>query len=77
MPVKEGQNFVDNWELSTKRALSVLRFFIKEGLDPKKLFASGYGSFQPIDNSNTIKGRSRNRRIEMKITQKLNFINAS
>ena len=75
LPVKEGQNFRDNWELSTKRALSVLRFFIKEGLDPKKLFASGYGSFQPIDYSNTTKGRSRNRRIEMKITQKLNFIN--
>ena len=76
LPVKKGQDFVDNWELSTKRALSVLRFFIKEGLDPKKLFASGYGSFQPIDNSNTIKGRNKNRRIEMKITQKLNFINA-
>lgn len=74
LPVKKGQDFTDNWELSTKRALSVLRFFVKEGLDPRKLFASGYGSFQPIDNSNTKKGRNKNRRIEMKITQKLNLI---
>ncbi len=72
LPVKQGQAFKDNWELSTKRALSVLRFFIKQGIDPKKLFASGYGSFQPIDNSDTKKGRTKNRRIEMKITQKLN-----
>ena len=75
LPVKQGQAFKDNWELSTKRALSVLRFFIKQGIDPKKLFASGYGSFQPIDNSDTKKGRTKNRRIEMKITQKLNQIN--
>ena len=58
-------------ELFTKRALWVLTYFIKQGLDTKKLFASGYGSFQPIDNTNTKKGRMKNRRIEMKITQKL------
>ena len=49
----------------------MLRYFINQGLDPKKLFASGYGSFQPIDNTNTKIGRMKNRRIEMKITQKL------
>ena len=71
LPVRKGQIYKDNWELSTKRALSVLRYFINQGLDPKKLFASGYGSFQPIDNTNTKIGRMKNRRIEMKITQKL------
>ncbi len=71
LPVKKGQTYRDNWELSTKRALSVLRYFINQGLDPKKLFASGYGSFQPIDKTNTKIGRMKNRRIEMKITQKL------
>lgn len=69
LPVKQGQNYRDNWELSTKRALSVLRFLIKKGIKPNRLSASGYGSFQPIDNKNTDKARMKNRRIEMKITQ--------
>ena len=69
LPVKKGQNYRDNWELSTKRALSVLRFLIKQGIKPSRLSASGYGSFQPIDNKNTEIARMKNRRIEMKITQ--------
>jgi chemotaxis protein MotB len=69
LPVKQGQNYIDNWELSTKRALSVLRFLIKQGIKPSRLSASGYGSFQPIDNKNNKLARMRNRRIEMKITQ--------
>ena len=74
LPVKKGQTFEDNWELSTERALSVLRFFIKNGLDPKRLSASGYGSFQPIVSGRNADSRSKNRRIEMKITQKLGLI---
>ena len=69
LPVKKGQAYKDNWELSTKRALSVLRFLIKQGIDPNRLSASGYGSFQPIDKKNTKSARMKNRRIEMKITQ--------
>ncbi len=69
LPVKEGQTYKDNWELSTRRALSVLRFLIKEGIKPSRLSASGYGSFQPIEKQNTKSARMKNRRIEMKITQ--------
>ena len=69
LPVKKGQTYRDNWELSTKRALSVLRFLIKQGIKPSRLSASGYGSFQPIDKENTKSARVKNRRIEMKITQ--------
>jgi len=69
LPVKPGQSYKDNWELSTKRALSVLRFLIKQGIKPNRLSASGYGSFQPIDNRNLVTARTKNRRIEMKITQ--------
>merc|ERR1711965_245400 len=69
LPIKKGQNYLDNWELSTKRALSVLRFLIKQGIKPNRLSASGYGSFQPIDKKNTNVARAKNRRIEMKITQ--------
>ena len=69
LPVKKGQTYRDNWELSTKRALSVLRFLIKQGIEPSRLSALGYGSFQPIDKNNTKSARIKNRRIEMKITQ--------
>ena len=69
LPVKKGQTFKDNWELSTKRALSVLRFLIKQGIKPNRLSALGYGSFQPIDSNDTKSARIKNRRIEMKITQ--------
>lgn len=69
LPVKKGQPYKDNWELSTKRALSVLRFLIKQGIEPSRLSASGYGSFQPIDKESTKSARMKNRRIEMKITQ--------
>ena len=71
LPVKKGQTYSDNWELSTKRALSVLRFLIKEGIAPSRLSASGYGSFQPIDKNKTKSARMKNRRIEMKITQNI------
>ena len=71
LPVKKGQTYQDNWELSTKRALSVLRFLIKQGIAPSRLSASGYGSFQPIDKKNTQSARMKNRRIEMKITQNI------
>ena len=71
LPVKSGQSYKDNWELSTKRALSVLRFLIKQGIKPSRLSASGYGSFQPIDDRNLSVARTKNRRIEMKITQSI------
>ena len=73
LPVKEGQTYKDNWELSTKRALSVLRFLIKQGINPSRLSASGYGSFQPIDINNNADARKKNRRIEMTITQNIKF----
>ena len=71
LPVKNGQIYKDNWELSTKRALSVLRYLIKQGIKPSRLSASGYGSFQPVDRKNNPQARKKNRRIEMKITQNL------
>jgi len=73
LSVRAGQTYKDNWELSTKRALSVLRFLIKQGIKPSRLSASGYGSFQPIDKNNNKNAREKNRRIEMKITQNVKF----
>ena len=70
VPVRAGR-FADNWDLSTERALSVVRFLAAEGLPPNRLAAAGYGEFQPLDNAGTDDARRRNRRIEMKLTQRI------
>ena len=64
--------FVDNWQLSTERALSVLRLFISKGIPPERLSATGYGEFQPLDKGKSEENLKRNRRIELTITQRVN-----
>ena len=61
----------DNWQLSTERALSVVRYLIAQGVPAERLAATGYGEFQPIAKGTSIDARSRNRRIELKFTQRL------
>ena len=70
IPVRAGR-FADNWDLSTERALSVVRFLATQGLPPNRLAAAGYGEFQPLDSAGTDDARRRNRRIEMKLTQRI------
>ena len=66
-----GGNFTDNWELSQARALSVVKYFISTELLPAKRFAAaGFGEFQPIDTGETEKSLARNRRIEIKLTER-------
>jgi chemotaxis protein MotB len=60
-----GGLFPTNWELSTARALAVVRFLQDKGVDPTRLAAAGYGPYQPIAGNDTPEGRSQNRRIEM------------
>ena len=61
--------YADNWDLSTERALSVVRFMVKKGVSSQRLAATGYGEFQPIATGNTSSDRQKNRRIELKLTQ--------
>ena len=70
IPVRAGR-FADNWDLSTERALSVVRFLAESGLPANRLAAAGYGEFQPLDDAGSDKARRRNRRIEMKLTQRI------
>jgi len=66
-----GGKFTDNWELSQARALSVVKYFISEELLPAKRFAAtGFGEFQPIDTGENEKALARNRRIEIKLTER-------
>lgn len=62
--------FPSNWELSTARAVNVLRYFIeKEKITPQRISAAGYGEFQPLYSNNSPENRSRNRRVEIVFTE--------
>jgi chemotaxis protein MotB len=62
--------FRSNWELSTARAMSVLRLLVDEGgLDPTKLSASGFGEYRPIADNSTPEGRRMNRRVDLVVVQ--------
>jgi chemotaxis protein MotB len=62
--------FRSNWELSTARAISVVRFLIEQGISADHLAATGFGEFQPLDPGSTEEALRRNRRIELKLTQR-------
>ena len=66
-----GGKFKDNWELSQARALSVVKYFISvENLPAKRFAATGFGEFQPIDTGESEIALARNRRIEIKLTER-------
>jgi chemotaxis protein MotB len=65
VPTGAGGPFATNWELSSARALAVVRFLQDAGVDPTRLSAAGFGEFQPIESNETPEGRSLNRRIEI------------
>jgi len=56
--------FPSNWELSAIRATSVLRYFIRQGIDPERMTATGYADFIPVVPNNTVVNRAKNRRVE-------------
>lgn len=62
----------DNWDLSVVRATAIVRILTNSStIDPERLTAAGKGEFFPIQNNNSISGRSANRRIEIILTPKL------
>ncbi len=62
--------FPSNWELSTARAISVVRYLISRGVPAERLVAAGYGEFQPLDTGTSEAALRRNRRIELKLTNR-------
>ncbi|ADZ69327.1 peptidoglycan -binding protein [Polymorphum gilvum] len=60
----------NNWELSSARAISVVRYLIDRGVDPKRLVAAGFGEFQPLEDGDSPEALARNRRIELKLTER-------
>ena len=62
--------YPSNWELSTGRAVAVVKYLIDRGVPADRLAATGFGEFQPIDTGSSIAAFRRNRRIEFKLTQR-------
>ena len=69
IPIKT-KAFPSNWELSTARAVSVVKFLISSGIPANNLAAAGFGEFQPLDARNDEIAFRRNRRIELKLDQR-------
>jgi chemotaxis protein MotB len=65
-----GATFKSNWELSAARSISVVQYLISKGIAPQRLVAAGFGEFQPIDGGTSEEAYSRNRRIELKLTER-------
>ena len=59
-----------NWDLSSFRAISVVQYLISKGVQPRRLVAAGFGEFQPLVEADTVEARARNRRIELKLTER-------
>jgi chemotaxis protein MotB len=68
-PINNPQ-FKNNWELSAARAISVVQYLISKGVSPQRLVAAGFGEFQPIEPDKTEEAYARNRRIELKLTER-------
>ncbi|PZO82486.1 MAG: peptidoglycan -binding protein [Mesorhizobium amorphae] len=69
-PLAGTGRYRDNWELSSARATSVVKFLIANGVPANRLVAAGFGEFQPLDPADTPEARDRNRRIELKLTER-------
>ena len=68
-PIHNAQ-FASNWELSTARAMSVLRLLVNDGgFDPTRVSAAGFGQYRPVADNSTPDGRRMNRRIDLIVLQ--------
>jgi chemotaxis protein MotB len=70
VPLSGTGRYVDNWELSSARATSVVKYLISQGVPAERLVAAGFGEFQPIAEGDSPEARATNRRIELKLTER-------
>ncbi len=65
-----GGAFASNWELSAGRAITVVKLLIADGIPPNRLAATGFADFQPLDPADTPDAYAKNRRIEIRLTDR-------
>jgi chemotaxis protein MotB len=68
-PIHTAQ-FPSNWELSTARAVAIVKYLVVQGIPAHRVSANGFGEFQPTDSTNTPEGDAKNRRIEIQLTNR-------
>ncbi len=69
-PITGNGQYKSNWELSAARAVAVVQYLVSKGVEPDRLAAAGFGEFQPIDPGTDEAAMARNRRIELKLTER-------
>jgi chemotaxis protein MotB len=69
-PMSGSGQFKSNWDLSAARAISVVQYLVSKGVAPTRLAAAGFGEFQPIELGDSEDALKRNRRIELKLTDR-------
>ena len=69
-PIMNSPIFKSNWELSSARAISVVQYLISLGVPAQRLVAAGFAESQPLDTAATEEAYKRNRRIELKLTER-------
>ncbi|MBK8013706.1 MAG: OmpA family protein [Deltaproteobacteria bacterium] len=74
VPVKRGGRFKSNWDLSTARAVEVVKLMISHGVEPEGLAAAGYGEFDPIAPNDSKEERQKNRRLEIILMPKIEHV---
>ncbi len=69
-PISGTGAFASNWELSAQRAINVVKLLIAEGIPPNHLAATGFADYQPLAPGDTPEDYARNRRIELRLTDR-------
>jgi chemotaxis protein MotB len=69
-PLSGAGKFATNWDLSAARAIAVVRYLQSKGMPPEHLLAAGFGEYQPLDLGDGEEAFKRNRRIELKLTDR-------
>ncbi len=64
------EQFPSNWELSTARAVAIVKYLVVQGIPAHRLSANGFGQFQPLDPADSEAAYAKNRRIEIQLTNR-------
>ena len=77
VPVGAQSRWASNWELSAVRAAAVARYLEDKGIDPERLFISGFSYYHPVAPNETPEGRAQNRRIEILLLPPVNMADSA
>lgn len=69
-PIRGSRDYPSNWELSTARAVAVVKYLASRGIPPERLAAAGFAEFRPLDAGDSEEAYRKNRRIEIKFDQR-------